>query len=130
MKVCFQADADCKQNIVRALRRRAPAIDFQTAHEARLHGVDDEMVLARARFLTPIMAERWGGKPIMAAALLRQGLTVLVLFGAYGVWTLYRCGCDGGAPSCRSAVATQRATARCSACQVGTVANARRKQPS
>ena len=48
MKVRFQADADFNQNIVRALRRRDPAIDFQTAHEARLHGVDDAMVLARA----------------------------------------------------------------------------------
>jgi hypothetical protein len=48
MKVRFQADADFNQNIVRAVRRRDPAIDFQTAHEARLHGVDDAMVLARA----------------------------------------------------------------------------------
>ena len=48
MKVRFQADADFNQNIVRAVRRRDPAIDFQTAHDARLHGVDDEMVLARA----------------------------------------------------------------------------------
>ena len=48
MKVRFQADADFNQNIVRAVRRRDPAIDFQTAHDARLHGVDDAMVLARA----------------------------------------------------------------------------------
>jgi hypothetical protein len=34
MKVCFQADADFNQNIVRAVRRRDLAIDFQTAHEA------------------------------------------------------------------------------------------------
>ena len=40
MKVRFQADADFNQNIVRAIRRRAPAIDFQTAHDARLHGVE------------------------------------------------------------------------------------------
>jgi Domain of unknown function (DUF5615) len=46
MKVCFQADADFNQNIVRAVRRRAPAIDFQTAHEAGLHGLDDQAVLA------------------------------------------------------------------------------------
>src|SRR5438552_1804673 len=37
----------------------------------------------------PIVAERSGGKPIMAAALLIQGLTVLVLFGAHEVWTFY-----------------------------------------
>ena len=48
MKICFQADADLNQNIVRALGRRAPAIDFQTAHQAGLHGVDDEAVLAQA----------------------------------------------------------------------------------
>jgi Domain of unknown function (DUF5615) len=48
MKVRFQADADFNQNIVRAVRRRAPAIDFQTAHEAGLHGLDDQAVLAQA----------------------------------------------------------------------------------
>lgn len=48
MKVRFQADADFNQNIVRAVRRRTPAIDFQTAHEARLHGLDDAAVLAQA----------------------------------------------------------------------------------
>ncbi len=30
------------------MRRRAPAIDFQTAHEAGLHGLDDQTVLAQA----------------------------------------------------------------------------------
>jgi hypothetical protein len=48
MKVRFQADADCNQNIVRAVRRRVPTIDFQTAHEAGLHGLDDQAVLAQA----------------------------------------------------------------------------------
>jgi hypothetical protein len=48
MKVRFPADADFNQNIVRAVRRRAPAIDFQTAHEAGLHGLDDQAVLAQA----------------------------------------------------------------------------------
>jgi hypothetical protein len=48
MKIRFQADADFNQHIVRAVRRRALAIDFQTAHEARLHGVDDVGVLAQA----------------------------------------------------------------------------------
>ncbi|MGH7963627.1 MAG: DUF5615 family PIN-like protein [Candidatus Binatia bacterium] len=45
MRVRFQADADFNQNIVRAVRRRQPAADFQTAHEAGLHGLDDETVL-------------------------------------------------------------------------------------
>jgi hypothetical protein len=48
MKVRFQADADLNQNIVRAARRRAPTIDFQTAHEAGLHGLNDRAVLAQA----------------------------------------------------------------------------------
>ena len=48
MKVRFQAEADFNQNIVRAVRRCAPAIDFQTAHEAGLHGLDDQAVLAQA----------------------------------------------------------------------------------
>ena len=48
MKGRFQADADFNQDIVRAVRRRNPTIDFQTAQEARLHGVEDDRVLARA----------------------------------------------------------------------------------
>ncbi len=42
-----------------------------------------------SRFLTPIVAERSGGKPIMAAALVIQGLTVLVLFWAHEMWMFY-----------------------------------------
>jgi MFS family permease len=42
-----------------------------------------------SRLLTPIVAERSGGKPVMAAALVIQGLTVLVLFWAHEVWTFY-----------------------------------------
>lgn len=42
-----------------------------------------------SRFITPILAERMGGKPAMAAALLVQGLTVLILIGAQDVWAFY-----------------------------------------
>jgi MFS family permease len=42
-----------------------------------------------SRLLTPILAERWGGKPVMAAALLIQGLTVMVLFRAHDAWSFY-----------------------------------------
>jgi MFS family permease len=42
-----------------------------------------------SRLLTPIVAERWGGKPIMAAALVIQGLTVPVLWWAHDGWTFY-----------------------------------------
>jgi hypothetical protein len=48
MKVRFQADADLNQDIVQAMRRRVPAVDFRTAHEASLAGLDDDLVLERA----------------------------------------------------------------------------------
>lgn len=48
MKVRFQADADLNHIIVKATLRREPAIDFQTAHAARLTGVGDQQVLALA----------------------------------------------------------------------------------
>lgn len=48
MKVRFQADADLNHIIVRAVLRREPAIDFQTAHAASLVGVSDQEVLAIA----------------------------------------------------------------------------------
>ncbi len=48
MKIRFQADADFNQNIVRAVRRRQPAVDFQTAEEAGLRGLQDPEVLAAA----------------------------------------------------------------------------------
>jgi predicted nuclease of predicted toxin-antitoxin system len=48
MKVRFQADADFNQNIVRALRRRQPLIDFKSAEDAGLRGLEDQMILAIA----------------------------------------------------------------------------------
>jgi len=48
MKVRFQADADFNQDIVQAVRRRMPTVDFQTAHEAGLAGLDDDIVLEKA----------------------------------------------------------------------------------
>lgn len=42
-----------------------------------------------SRFLTPIVAERIGGKPAMAAAMAIQGVTVLVLFWAAEPWAFY-----------------------------------------
>jgi hypothetical protein len=35
------------------------------------------------------VAERWGGKPIIAAALVLQGLTVPVLWWAHEAWSFY-----------------------------------------
>lgn len=48
MKIRFQADADLRRPIVTGLKRREPAIDFRTAQEARLDGLDDLTVLGIA----------------------------------------------------------------------------------
>ncbi|MCL4300883.1 MAG: DUF5615 family PIN-like protein [Anaerolineae bacterium] len=48
MKVRFQADADLNQIIIKALLRREPSIDFQTALAASLVGLDDNEVLTLA----------------------------------------------------------------------------------
>lgn len=45
MRVRFQADADLNNDIVRATIRLEPAIDFRTAQQANLTGVDDPDVL-------------------------------------------------------------------------------------
>ncbi|MFL6227376.1 MAG: DUF5615 family PIN-like protein [Pyrinomonadaceae bacterium] len=46
MRARFQADADLNQTIVLALLRREPGIDFQTATDANLSGLDDTAVLS------------------------------------------------------------------------------------
>ncbi|MBX3290291.1 MAG: DUF5615 family PIN-like protein [Acidobacteria bacterium] len=48
MKVRYQADADLNEDIVNGVRRRVPEIDFKTASEAGLSGIDDPSVLAAA----------------------------------------------------------------------------------
>ena len=48
MKIRFQADADLNQAILQGTIRREPAIDFKTANEAGLSGLDDSEVLAIA----------------------------------------------------------------------------------
>ena len=48
MKIRFQADADLNQNLLRAVRRRQPGIDFQTATVGKTHGRPDPDVLAAA----------------------------------------------------------------------------------
>ncbi len=42
-----------------------------------------------SRFITPILAERFGGKPVMIVALFIQGVTVLSLFWASEAWMFY-----------------------------------------
>lgn len=48
MKIRFQADADLHVPIIKGLRRREPSIDFRTANEAGLAGIDDWAVLVLA----------------------------------------------------------------------------------
>ena len=48
MQIKFQADNDLKRAIVSGVKRRQPAIDFQTAQDAQLDGMPDDDVLAFA----------------------------------------------------------------------------------
>jgi hypothetical protein len=48
MKIRFQADADFNMEIIDGLIRKFPEIDFQTADEANLSGLDDLEVLRTA----------------------------------------------------------------------------------
>jgi Domain of unknown function (DUF5615) len=47
-KIRFQADADFNQKIVKAVLRREPFVDFQSAKSADLEGVQDPEVLLLA----------------------------------------------------------------------------------
>ncbi len=48
MKIRFQADADFNEDIVTGVLRREPGLDFQTAGEANLQGLNDSQVLKLA----------------------------------------------------------------------------------
>ena len=48
MRVRFQADADLNEILVKAVLRREPSLDFQTAHAAGLAGLSDRDVLTSA----------------------------------------------------------------------------------
>ena len=48
MKVRFLADSNLNQKIVSGVLRQVPEVDFQSAHEANLHGLPDDQVLAMA----------------------------------------------------------------------------------
>ena len=47
------------------------------------------LVSIPSRIITPILAERYGAKQLMAASLLIQGLTVFMLFWAQDLWVFY-----------------------------------------
>ena len=48
MRIRFQADADLRVPIIKGLKRREPSVDFATAHQAGLAGLDDRAVLKLA----------------------------------------------------------------------------------
>ncbi|HEY6233414.1 MAG TPA: DUF5615 family PIN-like protein [Pyrinomonadaceae bacterium] len=48
MKIRFQADADLHAPIIKGLKRRERLIDFATAHQSGLSGLNDQAVLALA----------------------------------------------------------------------------------
>lgn len=48
MKIKFQADSDLNEDILNGVIRRVPEIDFRTASDASLDGLDDPKVLAFA----------------------------------------------------------------------------------
>jgi hypothetical protein len=48
VKIRFQADADLNEDIVAGILRREPRVDFQTAGQAGLRGLDDVEALAIA----------------------------------------------------------------------------------
>jgi hypothetical protein len=45
LRIRFQADADLRVPIIKGLKRREPTVDFATAHEAGLAGLNDRAVL-------------------------------------------------------------------------------------
>jgi hypothetical protein len=48
VKVRFLADADLNEDIITGVLRREPLVDFQTAGQAGLRGLDDVQALAMA----------------------------------------------------------------------------------
>jgi MFS family permease len=42
-----------------------------------------------SRFATPVLADRWGAKGVMALAFFIQGITVALLFWAHEIWQFY-----------------------------------------
>jgi len=48
VKIRFQADADFNENIVAGVLRREPQVDFRTALQGGLRGLDDMQALALA----------------------------------------------------------------------------------
>ena len=58
MTVRFQADNDLDQRIVKATCQFDPSVDFQTAFQAKLHGIADPLVLEIAASENRILVSR------------------------------------------------------------------------
>jgi len=67
MRPRFQADADFNQKIVRSIRRREPAVDFQGAEAGGVIGLPDAEVLVKAAGFGRILA-----KPYWISSALKQ----------------------------------------------------------
>ena len=61
LSIRFQADNDLKFAIVKAVRRREPAIDFRSAGEAGLEGVSDPELLERAERDNRVLVSQTAG---------------------------------------------------------------------
>ncbi len=72
---------------------------FGVDFAVKIHGIDlataawiisiISLVSIISRLGSPILAEMWGPRKIMAASMLIQGLTIFILFWAQDVWTFY-----------------------------------------
>jgi len=88
MKIRFQADADLNEDIVSGVRRRIPEIDFQTATEAKLSGLRDELVLKVAASEDRILVSHdWKTMPVHFGEFIstRSSPGVLIISQGLGV---------------------------------------------
>lgn len=68
MKIRFQADADLNEDIVSGVVRRVPEVDFQTATQAGLYGLQDKQVLEiAARANRVLVSHDWETMPYQFA---------------------------------------------------------------
>ena len=75
MPIRYQADNDLRRHFVRAVRRREPAIDFQTAQAADLDGMDDLAVLRKTASENRILVSHdKRTMPQALATLMREGI--------------------------------------------------------
>lgn len=82
MRVRYQADPDLDGRILRGLRRVPIDIDFRTASDAGLEGLDDSEVLRTASESARILLARIGGQClVISLASQREGASGLV-YGA------------------------------------------------